>query len=579
MNALSSVQLAANPALVDPGRMLNEPIKHDVGVTLKYGLTPTVTLDLAINPDFAQVEADQTVVTANQRFPIYFETKRPFFLERIDIFQTRLQAVHTRAIVDPDVAVKLSGKRGRNTFGLLLASDNAPGNFVGDERNDPVNRRFLDKNAYIAIARVKHDVGKQSSVGVIATSYNFIEKHNQLAGFDGRFQIDKQTTFNFQVLGTTSRRCFSNPSADLYTPSITMPCFNNGTTRSSYRTGNGFGYSFSYNRDGRHYYYGVNGNGRTRDYRAEVGFTRRTNYNNEGIYFGYNSEQKPKRVLINWHYNISADQGFDWQGRSHDNAQEVQASFNFQRNTFFGLGISFDYGRLFEEEFGAKRTATQLGSFVGASERSKHSTSPYFFGGTNPTKKYRLFLFVSRNSGAFDYDFGAEPKFSRASPAAVAARQATLAGKCNVNPQPVVCLGLQDPGPGQELSVEFSASYQPTTALNMSLSYNRDRLVRNDTHLTAFDDNIYSFKSTYQFTRFIFARARIDYDTLSADARGQFLFGYTPNPGTAFYVGYNDDLIRNGFSPFTGQLEPGLRRNGRTFFIKMSYLIRKSFGG
>jgi len=579
VNALSAAQLAANSTLLDPGRMLNEPIKQDIGLTMKYGITPTVTLDLAINPDFAQVEADQTVVLANQRFPIFFEEKRPFFLEGIDIFQTRLQAVHTRAIVDPDIAVKLSGKRGRNTFGVLLASDNAPGNFSAEERADPVNFRFLDKNAYIAVLRLKHDVGNQSSIGFLATSYNFIEKHNQLAGFDGRFQIDKQTTFNFQMLGTTSRRCFSDPSANLYTSTISMPCFNNSTTRDFYRTGNGFGYSFNYGRDGRHYYYGANGNGRTRDYRADVGFTRRTNYNSEGIYFGYNSEPKPKSTLINWHYNVNADMGFDWQGRSHDNGQEMQVSFNFQKNTFFGTGISFDYGRLFEEEFGVKRTLTQLGAFANGPERSKHSNTPYFFGGTNPSKKYSAFIFVNRNSGSFDYDFGAEPKFSRASPSAIAARQATAAGKCNTNPQPVACLGLQDPGPGSEFGAELNISYQPTTALRLSLSYNKDRLVRNDTHLTAFDDNIYSFRTTYQFTRFIFFRGRIDYDTLSSDARGQFLFGYTPNPGTAFYVGYNDDLTRNGFSPFTGQLEPGFRRNGRTFFIKMSYLIRKSFGG
>ncbi|MBA2647292.1 MAG: hypothetical protein H0U81_10885, partial [Pyrinomonadaceae bacterium] len=44
------------------------------------------------------------------------------------------------------------------------------------------------------------------------------------------------------------------------------------------------------------------------------------------------------------------------------------------------------------------------------------------------------------------------------------------------------------------------------------------------------------------------------------------------------YVGYNDDINRNGYSPFTNQLEPGFRRNGRTFFIKMSYLFRRSFG-
>src|SRR5207245_3012337 len=191
-------------AAIDPGRLVNDPLKFDPGLTMKFGLTPTVTLDAAINPDFAQVEADQTVVTANQRFPIFFEEKRPFFLEGIDIFQTRLQAVHTRAIVDPDIAVKLSGKRGRNTFGVLLASDNAPGNFSAEERTNPVNFRFLDKNAYVAVVRLKHDIGKQSSIGFLGTSYNFIEKHNQLAGIDGRFQINKLTTFNFQVIGTTS---------------------------------------------------------------------------------------------------------------------------------------------------------------------------------------------------------------------------------------------------------------------------------------------------------------------------------------------------------------------------------------
>jgi len=43
------------------------------------------------------------VVTANQRFPIFFSEKRPFFLEGIDIFQTPITAVHTRAIVNDDL--------------------------------------------------------------------------------------------------------------------------------------------------------------------------------------------------------------------------------------------------------------------------------------------------------------------------------------------------------------------------------------------------------------------------------------------------------------------------------------------
>lgn len=577
VSALSLAQLAANPNALDPGRILNQPIKFELGVTAKYSLTPTVTLDLAINPDFAQVEADQTVVTANQRFPIFFEEKRPFFLEGIDIFNTPLQAVHTRAIVDPDIALKLSGKRGKNTFGLLVASDNAPGNFTEEERQDPNTRptiqRFLDKNAYIGILRVKRDIGTGSNIGFILTSYNFIEKHNQLGGIDGRIKISKQKTFTFQALGTTSRRCFFDPVLDTHRPGPSEGCFagydpapGNPTraakTQSYYRTGNGFAYRFRFNQDGRHFYYGLNGDGRTQDYRADVGFTRRTNTNSTGGYFGYGSEPKPKARLIKWNFNNSFGANFNWQGLSQGSYDEVNVNLNFQHNTFFGFGTAIGYERLFEQEFGLKRTATHAGAFFGSPERSTGQTSHYAFFETRPSKKYSFnsFLGLSRNS--FDFDFGAGSKFIRVSPAALADPGAPL-----------------DPGPGTSFDINFGVDYQPTNELSMSLGYSQSRLRRNDTHLLAFQDNIYSFRSTYQFNRFTFARARIDYDTLSSEARAQFLFGYTPNPGTAFYVGYNDDLTRNGFNPFTGQLEPGLRRNGRTFFIKMSYLIRKSFGG
>ncbi|HLE63383.1 MAG TPA: sugar-binding protein, partial [Pyrinomonadaceae bacterium] len=121
-------------AAQDPGRIVNQPIHFDPGLTAKFIPSSAITLDLAINPDFAQVEADQLVVTANQRFPIFFAEKRPFFLEGIEIFRTPVTAVHTRAIVDPDIAVKTTGKIGRNSFGLMVASDNGPGNFTGDDR-------------------------------------------------------------------------------------------------------------------------------------------------------------------------------------------------------------------------------------------------------------------------------------------------------------------------------------------------------------------------------------------------------------------------------------------------------------
>ena len=566
VSALSAGALAANPGALDPGRMLNEPIKTDAGVTVKYGLTPTITLDMAVNPDFAQVEADQTVVTANQRFPIFFDEKRPFFLEGIDIFQTNSRAVHTRAIVDPDIAVKLTGKSGRNTFGLLLASDNAPGNFSEEERNDPSSfkliERFVDKNAYVGVLRLKRDVGKESTLGLLITSYNFIEKHNQLGGIDGRFKLSAQKTLSFQVLGTHTRDCFSDPAANLYQPLSSAPCFNGGSTRDFYRTGNGFLYSVNYNRDGRHFFYGANAGGRTRDYRAEVGFTRRTNTNNAGFYTGYSSEPKPKATLIQWNLNSSTGINFDWQGRSQGIFSESSLQLSLQKSSFLGAGVTIGYERLFEEEFGAARTPTQPGSFFGGPERSAKQMTEYLFAGTHPSKKYALNLFLVHGGNAFDFDFGAGSKYPRVSPAAL------------INPDAPL-----DPGPGSFWESNLSIDYKPTNELSTSFNYTFNKLTRNDTHLVAYKENIFSFRSTYQFSRFVFARARIDYGTLAANARAQFLFGWTPNPGTAFYVGYNDDLTRNGFSPFTGQLEPGFRRNGRTFFVKLSYLIRKSFGG
>jgi hypothetical protein len=125
--------------------------------------------------------------------------------------------------------------------------------------------------------------------------------------------------------------------------------------------------------------------------------------------------------------------------------------------------------------------------------------------------------------------------------------------------------------------VEGGVTLQPTDEWRTSLSYTKNRLTRRDTGLRAFEENIYVLRSTYQFTRFWSARARLDYAALESRLRGQFLVGWAPNPGTSFFMGYNDDLSYNGYGPFSGRLEPGFRRNGRTFFIKASYLFRRSF--
>jgi len=586
-----------NAGMLDPGRFVNEPIKFDLGLTGKYSITPNVTLGFALNPDFAQVEADQLVVRANQRFPIFFAEKRPFFLEGIDIFQTQILAVHTRAIVDPDVAVKLTGKINRNTFGLLLASDNGPGNLSEEDRDfireDPAFilgnanpsltaiasvrqqqaqlARLLDKNSHVAVLRLKRDVGtKDSFIGLLATSYNFVDQYNHLGGFDGRLRINKQTTFSFQALGTMSRHDFFFPDE--------------GATFN--RKKNGFIYATDFNKDGRHFGYDFSTVGRTRFYRSDVGFNRRVNTNNWNLFVRYNSEPKPKARLVSWRVYNASGTNFDWQGRSQNFNNESQIQFNFHRQSTIGIGVDKGYERVFEFEFGSARrlgsncVVTNTCTFAGFdNERSASNKGVYVFAGSTPNKKINFFSFMNFGSGALDFDFGGGRRFPRVSPPAIAARNAAAAGLCAGSTPPPVCNAPLDPGPGKSFHIDGNISYQPSTPLNFTLSFTKERLRRYDTKLLAFDENIVSLKGTYQFTRFIFARGRIDFDSIASDVKGQFLFGWTPNPGTAFYVGYNDDMNRRGFNPFTGQLEPGLRRNERTFFIKMSYLFRRSFKG
>jgi hypothetical protein len=552
------------------GRFVNEPIKFDPGLTGKYSITPTVTLDFAVNPDFAQVESDQLVVTANQRFPIFFEEKRPFFLEGIDIFRTPIQAVHTRAIIDPDAAVKLTGKLGRNTFGLLVASDNGPGNFNEDDRvtADP---RFIDKNASVGVLRLKRDIGNADSfLGLLATHHRFVDRYNELAGFDGRFRIDKQKTLSWQVLGTRSRNLFFYPDQG----------------RRLDRKENGFIYEVDFNQDGKHFGQQFSAVGRTRFYRSDVGFNRRVNTNSLFYFVRYNSEPKPKAKLISWRVFTAPSMNFDWQGRHQNFNQETQLQLRFPRETFFGIGLDKGYERVFESEFGPTRRAqpnclaNNDCTFAGNDdERSAPSTGIYSYVETVLNKQFRFNSFVNRRWGHLDYDFGAEPKFPRVSTAALAALDLRARGFCNSSPLPAVCNAPLDPGPGEFLHFDAGATYQPTDELRFSLNFTKERLRRNDTGRLAFDENIVSARGTYQFTRYWFARARLDYDSIASNVKGQFLLGWTPNPGTAFYAGYNDDLNRSGFNPFSGQLEPGFRRNGRTIFIKMSYLFRKSFGG
>src|SRR5439155_1248827 len=104
------------PALVTDG-------DQRAGLDAKLVLRDALTLDGTVNPDFSQVETDDPQVTINQRFKVFFPEKRPFFIENAGYFQTPVNLVYSRYIVDPGAGVRLTGKAGRWSLGAIAIND------------------------------------------------------------------------------------------------------------------------------------------------------------------------------------------------------------------------------------------------------------------------------------------------------------------------------------------------------------------------------------------------------------------------------------------------------------------------
>lgn len=184
----------------DPGvqPLLSGNTNTEAGLSMRWGITPDLTANLAINPDFSQVEADVAQLDVNERFALFYPEKRPFFLEGANYFSTPIQAVFTRSIGSPDVGAKLTGKRGDHTFGVLLVEDAEtnllfPGAFESDSET-------LELPNTTMIGRYSLGFGQASSVGGVVTARDGDGYHNYVAGIDARWKISDQHTLTAQYL-------------------------------------------------------------------------------------------------------------------------------------------------------------------------------------------------------------------------------------------------------------------------------------------------------------------------------------------------------------------------------------------
>jgi hypothetical protein len=185
------------------------------GLDAKVAVSNELTLDLALNPDFGQVEADAVILNLST-FETFFPEKRPFFLEGIDTFSSIRPLLYTRRIgrqaaspalvagetlvdvAEPSPiygAAKLVGTLGgRTTVGLLSAVTGETN--VDVQVTDPVNgnrveRRLADPVSAFNVLRLKRLVGADAEVGLLATATNRFDRgfnDAYVASVDGRWR-------------------------------------------------------------------------------------------------------------------------------------------------------------------------------------------------------------------------------------------------------------------------------------------------------------------------------------------------------------------------------------------------------
>jgi uncharacterized protein DUF5916/cellulose/xylan binding protein with CBM9 domain len=188
----------------------------DMGLSAKYGITSSATVEGTVNPDFSQVESDSFQVEVNQRFPLFFSEKRPFFMEGLGTFELAgvgndalmRTAVHTRRIVDPFWGAKATGTAGKLGFALLAAGDEAPG-----RQSDGPPNPFLGDRKEFLIARGQYSLGRSRYVGAIVTDTQFGPGHNRVAGGDVSMKMGAHSA-SATFLATTTKSAESRDTKD-----------------------------------------------------------------------------------------------------------------------------------------------------------------------------------------------------------------------------------------------------------------------------------------------------------------------------------------------------------------------------
>lgn len=505
--------------LSDPdSKFVNGKIKGEIGLSAKYGLSSTLTLDGTYNPDFSQVEADAPKININSPFALFYPEKRPFFLEGIDHFATPINVSYTRSINNPIFAAKLSGKINKLDIGFLSAYDeNTP--FIV-----PLTERsfFLssNKNSVSNVLRLKYDMGGENYFGFIfsdreesadsSKAFGFTG-FNRNYGFDGKFNFASNYYLTFQILGNNTKEIndtnFNYNSLKKYRFDD-----NKYTALFDGESYNGSNVYLSFNRNARGWSFYTEYFFQAPTVRRDNGFIQRNNFHQLYMQQEYNFYPEGK-VFRRVDPELNIEVRYDANGK----LKEQYVDLNLVTDWTNGLWSAAGYLPVNNEDYGGifHRNINRWHFNLEANNLSKFIT------------------------GGFYYEFG---KF---------------------------IVRFENPtyvGFGHNL--DLWATIKPFDRLRNDINYSYSELSKSAGGEKLFAGYVVSDKISYQFNKNFFLRVLLQYDLFNRNFTIDPLLSYKWNPYTILFFGSSHDISEisdnNGFGNYT--------ETDRYFYLKFQYL-------
>lgn len=490
-----------------------------IGLDSKFILNDSLVLDVTGNPDFSQVESDDPQVTVNQRFEVFFPEKRPFFIENSDFFRTPVDLLFTRRIADPDFGTRLSGRAGHFGLGLLVADDKSPGEIV------PPSDPEFGKRAHFTIARVNHDLFRQSTVGAIFTDREFDGSFNRVGGIDSRLRFSKAWMGTFQGVVSSTR-------------------FLDGTYHA------GPAYKADVVRSGLNVSYEGIYNDYSPGFVTEPGFVNRVDIREMNHNLSYRFRPK-SGWLVDWGPTIITDQIWDHSGTRLDTEYDTNIVFQFKRQ----VQLRFEPYSPFRQRLRpADFQSLGYPAPAQSEDYKEHFSSMY---GSSAFFKQLVLSGLYAWGNSINYvAAGSQPQLAFTDQASATA---TL--------HPIVPLKIDN----TYLLSRIKDKQTGHAVLN-------NHIIRTKCNWQF--NNELSLRFIMQYTATL-TNPQFTYLQTTKQLSPQFLITYLVHPGTAVYVGYNSDLQNIdpnlALDPTNGLLLRTRNRfinDNREFFVKVSYLLR-----